>query len=211
MSNSYTDSEPEEFDATLWMALADTWWDLGRRLAPFVGDTLPEEEKEGKLRSWVTEIHAGTDDDEVIAAVTTDALRTFVRNALELLEQKYRGQTIAARVQSLITDARYDVADDGRRLKFGENSAAFWAWECVFLFQELTYDDPGWETAVGFCDGCSAFFLKTRKDQRYHADVCRKKAANKRFYKTRGKLKRRRIRRAIPKMSQSGTLGTDPA
>lgn len=200
---NHTDEEPAEFDPTLWMALADSWWELGRKLSPFAGDALTAEQKAALVAAWVAGVRSGAEDDDedLKAAVTPEALTTFIDNALRLLERKYKGEPIAAELQTLVDGARYRISDDGTRLSFHETPEAFWAWEYVYLFEDLKYDDPGWETAVGYCDGCRAFFVKSRKDQRFHADACRKKAANKRFYKTRGKSKRRRVvRTTVPSM-----------
>jgi hypothetical protein len=191
VSIQHTESQAaEEFDATLWMALADSWWDLGKKMAPFVGDTLTAGQREGQLRAWVKAVHDDA-DDEVKAAVTPHALAAFVRTALNLLERKYSGELIAEDVQRLIEHARYRISDDGRLLRFGETPEAFWAWEYVYLFEDLKYDEPGWTAAVARCETCKAFFVKARKDQRFHSDACRKRAANQRFYKTRGKSKKR--------------------
>ena len=190
---NYTESpEAPDFDATLWLAVADSWWDLGKKTAPLIGDTLTAEQREGHLRAWVNAVHEDADDDdELKAAMTPEALDGFVRTGLDLLERKYNGGQIADDVQRLIDHARYRISDDGNLLRFGETPAAFWAWEYIYLFEDLKYDDPGWTTAVGRCEMCKAFFIKARKDQRFHSDACRKRAANQRFYKTRGKNKRR--------------------
>lgn len=184
--------ERPEFDATLWMAIADSWWDLGKRTAPLIGDTLEPEQREGCLRAWVTAVHESAEDDEdVIAAVTPASLETFVKTALALLERKYDGGVIAPEVQRLIEPARYQISDDGKLLRFDESPEAFWAWEYVYLFEDLKYEEAGWLTAVARCERCKAFFIKSRKDQRFHSDACRKHVANQRFYKTRGRNKRR--------------------
>lgn len=185
-------TEGPEFDATLWMAIADSWWDLGRRSAPLIGDTLLAEQRDGYLSAWAKAVHEGAEGDEdVIAAVTPAALDTFVRTALGLLERKYGGGAIAEELQRLVEPAKYRISDDGKLLRFDESPEAFWAWEYVFLFQDLKYEEAGWLTAVGRCERCDAFFIKSRKDQRFHSDACRKHVANKRFYKNRGRNKRR--------------------
>lgn len=189
----HTESEERpEFDATLWMAVADSWWDLGKKTAPLVGETLTAEQREGHLRAWVKTVHESADgDDDVLAAVTPDTLDTFIRTALALLERKFEGEKIANDVQSLVEPARYRVRDDGNLLRFDESADAFWAWEYLYLFEDLKYDEAGWMTAVGRCERCKSFFIKSRKDQRFHSDECRKHVANQRFYKTRGRNKRR--------------------
>ena len=184
----------EEFDPFLSLVLADTWWDLGRRLAPFIGDSGSQEQKTASLRDWVSEAKVDQDTD-VIEALATDQLLRFVTTALALLERKYEGADIAADVRELVADARYDISDDGRMLTFIETPEAFWAWEYLYLFKEMhSTNEPDWTTAVGRCEGCTVFFVKTRIDQRFHNDACRKKAANLRFYRS-GKAKAKRRRR----------------
>lgn len=184
--------ERPEFDATLWMAIADSWWDLGKKTAPLIGDTLGPEQRDGHLRAWTQAVHENTEQDtDVVAAVTPEALDSFVRTALTLLERKYDGERIASDVQGLVDAAQYRISDDGNLLRFKESAEAFWAWEYLYLFEDLKYEEAGWITAVGRCERCKSFFIKSRKDQRFHSDACRKHVANQRFYKTRGRNKRR--------------------
>jgi hypothetical protein len=191
VTQEHTDTlDGEEFNATLWMALADSWWDLGKKTAPLIGPDLSNEKRQAHLHDWAENVREDA-DDEVKAAVTPERLETFVITALDLLKRKYHGEAISEEVQRLIEHARYKITDDGNRLKFGETPEAFWSWEYVYLFEDLKFEEAGWLTAVGMCESCSAFFIKSRKDQRFHNDACRKQAANKRFYKTRGRTKKR--------------------
>ena len=82
MGDPHTETtDTPEFDATLWMALADSWWELGKRTAPLIGERVTKEEREGHIRSWVRLIQENVDEG-VKAAVTPEALNEFVRTCL---------------------------------------------------------------------------------------------------------------------------------
>jgi len=177
------DERRQDFDPWLATAVADSWWDLGRKLAPFTAGSDPAEQQVAFLRDWAASIHKDEDAD-VIAAVTPERLRQFVTTVLHLLERKFEGDNVAEDVRRLIADARYDVSDDGRRICFTETPEAFWAREYLYVFTEMhSTNRSDWTTAVGRCGECNAFFVKTRSDQRFHSDLCRKRAANLRFYR----------------------------
>ena len=193
MARSDLAEQRADFDPVLSMALADSWWDLGKKLAPFTAGSATTEQQTAFLRGWAAEVRDDEDPD-VVAAVTPDRLQLFVATVLTLLERKFEGGDIAEDVRALIADARFDVCDDGRRLRMTETPEAFWAWEYVYLFTEMhSTSKSDWTTAVGRCSECNVFFVKTRTDQRFHGDACRKRAANVRFYRnSKAKRKRRR-------------------
>lgn len=194
VQSDMTNASPRpDFDPVLSMAVAGSWWDLGRRLAPFAGEAASPEQQTAALRDWAAAILKDEDDQDVIDAVTEDGLRTFVATVLPVLERKFDGREIAAEVQRLISAASYYVSDEGHRLNMKETSEAFWAWEYLYLFNDMHWTHKSdWITAVSRCAECNVFFIKTRIDQRFHSDACRKKAANLRFYRSdRAKAKRR--------------------
>ena len=83
-----TEADPRpDFDPVLSMAVAGSWWDLGRRLAPFTGDAASAEQQTASLRDWAAAILKDEDDQDIIDAVTEDGLRTFVGTVLPLLER----------------------------------------------------------------------------------------------------------------------------
>jgi hypothetical protein len=190
MLQNDTTTERAEFDPVLSMAIADTWWELGKRLSPFVGDAVSSAQKAAALEDWVAEILKARSTDEerevdrdIVSALTPERLGTFVETALALLERKYNNESIARDVHTLIKEASCDVVDaPNRRLEMPETPDAFWAWEYLSLFTEMRSSNKSdWTIAVGNCEKCKQFFVKTRSDQRFHNDTCRKEAANVRF------------------------------
>jgi len=182
MEQNDTDREAPEFNASLPMHLVDTWWQLGRRLSPFVGSGTSELRRDVFIEEWLASAREGSESD-ALSALTAEKLREFIATALSVLEDKFEGRDVADRVALLIAAATFDVADEGRLLRLTEKPDAFWSWEYLYLFTELHAENkPSWLTAVGRCQHCTLFFVKSRSDQRFHDDSCRKMSANKRFY-----------------------------
>lgn len=185
---STADERDEEFDPWLGCLAGETWWELGRNLAPTMTDEPAERAKH--IAEWAKEMRELllADDMKVEAkAVTSSALTEFVDTLMSVLERKYEGKPIAGDVRRLMRrSGDYQIADDGQYIVVEEHGEVFWANEFRYLFEDLQrYTGRGWLNAVGRCegDGCGRFFVKTRIDQRFHADTCRTRTANRKAYR----------------------------
>jgi hypothetical protein len=178
--------EPVGYNPYLGLAVADTWWDLGRWVNRLrAAETSAERAK--IAREWADEVNA--DDDPRDYSVNPGELISFAHIIVDLLEQIFNGKPIAAEVNRLIAPVRQlRYEDDGRFLTRRENRAVFWAVEYSYLFDDLERrDNSVWSKAVGYCDNdaCRKFFIRQRVDNRYDRDKCRTNAANRKYYKRR--------------------------
>lgn len=184
-------SDPVDFDPYLGMATADSWWLLGRRLAPFHRDE-PEDRKMMAAERWIGDLLKERDEcyDDEIAALTPERLRHFAEDVYVLLERKFHGEAIGAEViERLRASADFDPREKGQYLDLFEPVNVWWANEYRALFLDLVEpkSGPSWLYAVDLCanERCRRFFVKQRSDHRFHAESCRSRAANQRSYQKR--------------------------
>jgi hypothetical protein len=175
-------SEPagkERFDPWLGLTIADTWQDLGQQIGR-VRDDKGKFNTE-KLTKWAAAVISESGDD-MAAIVTPSSLQRFVETSLRVLEAKAKGESIRAHAKRLVRRRRFqsikvEEKPGSRYLDLFEPESVFWAVEYQLLFEGLgtpsKANDEGWLQAVGFCDGCGSFFVKARRDQRFHSDACR--------------------------------------
>lgn len=172
--------EVELFDPYLGLAVADSWWILGRRLNKLrIAKT--EAARTVALETWAKEVWDASDDCATVRrlnVVTSTSLDLFASNVLRLLAAKYRGESISAEVHGLVHPTDYAIRDEGRFLIFDETAATFWSLEYYMLFSELDsegFEPPGWLRAVGICENerCNRFFIRQRIDNRFDTESCR--------------------------------------
>jgi hypothetical protein len=187
------EDEQQIFDPYLGLAVAGSWWVLGR-WTNRLQSAETESSRSDVLQAWATAVWDDVQDCSPVrktGAVTPEALDIFAGTVLSLLKDKFEGKPIADAVSRLIRPNHLSVRDDGKFIVIDENVETFWAIEYVSLFGELDREDfepPGWLNAVGICenDRCKLFFIKQRIDNRFHSDRCRTNSANRGAYKRRG-------------------------
>ena len=179
--------EPVGYDPYLGLAVADSWWILGR----WVNRLRAAEtgaEKVQIAREWADEVNAD-DDPGIDYTVKPKELIAFTDTIIDLLERKFSRKPIASDVTRLVTPmGEVGFADDDQFLRRHENSRVFWALEYYFIFDDLDRrENSVWSRAVGYCDneGCQKFFIRQRIDNRFCSDKCRTNVANRKYYKRR--------------------------
>jgi hypothetical protein len=188
-SDELSADDPIGYDPYLGLAVADSWWALGRWVNRLrASQTTGERSK--IAREWADEVNLD-DDPAIDYAVSPKELIAFADTIIDLLERKFNGEGIASEVNSLVApigQVRYE--DDETFLTRRENSAAFWALEYYFLFDDMERrDNSVWSRAVGYCDNepCRKFFIRQRIDNRFDSEKCRTNAANRKYYKRRSR------------------------
>lgn len=184
------EQETQAFDPYLGLAVAPSWWVLGR-WTNRLRSAKDKPERMAVLQAWAREVWEGSDDCDPVRkarAVTSAALERFAGTVLSLLKAKYDGKPIADKVRRLIKTNEHAIRDDGRYLIIDEDAATFWSVEYALLFDELdseAFEPPGWLNAVGICENerCGRFFVKQRIDNRFDSDKCRTNSANRAAYK----------------------------
>lgn len=180
----------EKFDPWLGLTIADTWQALGQQIGRVRDDE--GEFDTDKLTKWAAAVIDESGDD-LVDIVTPISLQRFVETALRLLESKAKGESIGDQVKRLVRRRRFQsikVAEKpgSRYLELFEPESVFWAVEYQFLFEGLDTpakaNEKGWLQAVGFCDRCGAFFVKARREQRFHSNACRVEFTKSSGYKT---------------------------
>jgi hypothetical protein len=179
------------FDSWLGLTIADTWEALGQHIGRVRNDK--EKFDTEALTKWAAAV-IGESGDKLARILTPISLQRFVVTSLRVLEAKAKGKSVRAKAKRLVRRRRFqsikvEEKPGSRYLDIFEPQSVFWAVEYQRLFEALgtpdRADDEGWLQAVGFCDGCGSFFIKARRDQRFHSDACRngsgsKKATTKR-------------------------------
>lgn len=187
--NESSADDPVGYDPYLGLAVADSWWSLGRWVNRLRAAGTSAE-RSAIAREWADDVNAD-DDPAIDYTVKPRELIVFTDTIVELLERKFNGKPVAPEVNGLVApigQVRYE--DDEVFLTRRENSAAFWALEYYFLLDDLERrDNSEWSKAVGYCDNdaCGKFFIRQRIDNRYDSDKCRTNAANRKYYKRRSR------------------------
>lgn len=199
-----TDNEDDEhgFDSSLGSAIADSWWALGKLLAPFHRDERDESKAEAAIAYICQFFEDGTAQwtEDTVNALTPERLRAFAEDLNDLLERKYHGGPIAAEVLSRVRHSSNYTADEAKQfLRLRESPDVWWANEYRVIFNDLAERTEGhaWLEAVTVCanDRCRRFFVKRRPDQRFHSEACRARVANQRSYRKKRSLAKKRGQR----------------
>ncbi|HEV2738714.1 MAG TPA: hypothetical protein VGU66_09060 [Candidatus Elarobacter sp.] len=180
--------ETDEFDPELNLALAPSWWQLGKRFAAVLNSE--DGERNQVLEEWTAATRRQLEEDgmnEPIGGITPETVMDFVTTVMDVLERKFDGKSIAKEVVSRTRKAnKINVYDDGQYLNIQEPSDTFWAVEYDFVFSRLdrSMASGGWLNAVARCADldCKQFFVKARKDQRYHTSECSMRARQREAY-----------------------------
>ncbi len=184
--------EEQQYDPWLGLAVADTWWELGR-WANKIRSAATEKGRLAIAREWADQANADDEPAPTYVVKPTELIE-FVDTSVDLLERKFNGKPIAGKVNQLIAPMhglRYK--DDDGFLARVETSAAFWAIEYTFLFDDLERrDESTWTKAVGYCENeaCGRFFIRQRIDNRFDSDRCRTNTANRKAYRRRARAHR---------------------
>lgn len=172
------------FDPWLGLTIADTWQALGQQI-----DRVRDDKGKfdtGKLTKWAAAV-IGESGDKLARIVTPSSLQRFVVTSLRVLEAKAKGKSVRAKAKRLVRRRRFqsikvEEKPGSRYLDIFEPQSVFWAVEYQRLFEAVgtpsNTNDEGWLQAVGFCDGCGSFFVRARRDQRFHSDDCRTKSTD---------------------------------
>jgi hypothetical protein len=169
----------DRFDPWLGLTIADTWEALGQQ----IGRVRDDEGKfdTEKLTKWAAAVISESGKD-LARIVTPSSLQRFVETSLRVLEAKAKGKSIRAQAKRLVRRRRFqsikvEEKPGSRYLDLSEPESVFWAVEYQLLLEGLgtpsKANDEGWLQAVGFCDGCGSFFVRARREQRFHSDACR--------------------------------------
>ncbi len=176
--------DDQGYDPHLGLAIARTWWELGRwtnRLRSAGGKA----ERLAVAREWADEVNERGVRKLGLEVLPRD-LSVFVEKLLPLLERKFDGGAIASEATKLVAPMRFTYEDRGRFLEVRETHAAFWAAEYYYLFGDLKrFETRTWLNVVGYCENeaCKRFFIRQRIDNRFDSDRCRTNAANREYYK----------------------------
>lgn len=193
--------ESPEFDPAVDMAVADTWWALGRRIHAFHPDE-PADRRRAAAVEWIEHLlRDGKEEDwydDALAALTPEQLQAFAEDLHALLERKYRGEPIGNEVlKRVLPSANFTVDESDQFLELRESIHVWWANEYRQIFLEMERDEraPNWTFAAGYCanEGCKRFFIKRRPNQRYHSEACQARAANQRSYRKHRSTMHRRV------------------
>lgn len=202
--------EQARFHPDLGLAIADTWWDLGRLLS--------KRDNDAALEAQLIRIRK--DAPEFASSLNLRPLKRFLATAYELLRKKFNREPIAESAASLgRTGPPCEYFDDGQYLDWKEPDSVFWANEYDVLFRDLApplSGEPSWLSAAAICadNRCKqGFFIRSRSNQDYCSYNCRMRAYGRDAYR---KLHRKRRRkRYVPEMDDelaaegSQVLGTD--
>jgi hypothetical protein len=199
------EEEVDEFDPFLGLLLGETWWKLGKNFGPAL--TGSDDDRAAYLAKWSAELREQLLEEEMkesLDAINPDSLRQFISTAMSLLEKKYDHGNIAKDVDRLTKKANEaNIYDVGQYIDIQEPTEVFWANEYDFLFRDLVkpLEGRGWLNAVARCaaSSCQTFFIKQRKDQRYHTDACRTRTANREAY-NKGKGSKPHTKRGRPRL-----------
>jgi hypothetical protein len=192
--------ESSDFDPTVGLAVAETWWALGRWLQAFHRDE-PAERRRDAAHEWIAHLFKdGKDEwvDDAAAALTPDRLQVFAEDIYALLERKYRGGSIGDDVlERMRHSAGFRVDESGQFVHMRESAEVWWANEYreVFLALDEREKSPSWTFAAAYCanENCKRFFIKRRPNQRYHSESCQARSANKRSYRKHRSSSHRRM------------------
>lgn len=194
---NYGDQDRARFDPSYSGILVPTWGKLGywtQQLMHAEDDV----SRRKVLDEWTEEIHEEHAErwprtrQAVEQAVTPDAIDRFVKTVLDLLERKFTGKPIAARVNELIAPLKLTASDDDGYLSMPYSPRSLWAEEYLLIFTDLARprDGKGWHDAVHYCNKCKRFFIRARRDQKFCSDKCRTDVGNARTYQQRKQKKR---------------------
>ncbi len=180
-----SNEQEQNFDPYIGSYIATTWWDLGKQISEL---EKPKTNKNQHFDDWLTSIRTEAEKSQIVNPddlIRTD-LQCFISNLLRLLESKYHSDDIANELRELIDvpDFVGTITDHGQYIRYNESARGFWASEYDRIFDSLRFPQKGgkgWLEAVTTCGyaSCNKFFIKSRRDQRFHSDTCRAKTANK--------------------------------
>jgi hypothetical protein len=183
--------EPPEFDPSIDMVIAETWWALGKRINAFHPDE-PADHRSAAALEWIAHLFKDSNSedwyDDARAALTPEQLRTFAEDLHGLLERKYRGESIGNEVLERVRPSSNFTFDESDQfLELRESVEVWWANEYRQIFFEMERYErkPNWTVAAANCanEACGRFFIKRRPNQRYHSEACQARAANQRSYR----------------------------
>jgi hypothetical protein len=183
-----TSNAPDNFDASLGLGVAETWWELGKLLAL--------RDDAGALALWAARVRAELDEPEA-NAITVPELQKFARVAYELLRAKFNRQNIANQFSTLMaSSSKFKVVEQDQYLKATEPPKTFWANEYRYLLTDLSRPKSGigWLNAAGLCPVCGEFFIRARSDQKFHNDSCRARFHNTAAYEKQKSMRRKHAR-----------------
>jgi len=180
----------EEFNPYLGMYLGETWWKLGSNISRALFGS--QKAQQNYCISWAKSIQEKLKHDEMsesVDAISSANLYEAANTIMSLLKKKYNSESIARDVSRLTEGANEEkITDDGQYLNSEEPPNVFWAIEYSILFNDLAKPSKnkgkGWLNAVAICEDpeCKEFFVKGRKDQRFHTAGCRTRTANREAY-----------------------------
>ncbi len=199
--NPMNEEEAPDFEPTIGLAIADTWWALGRRLHAFHPDE-PADHRRAAAVEWIEYLFKDGEKedwyDDALVALTPAQLQTFAEDLHALLERKFRGEPIGKDVLERIRpSAGFTIDESEQFIELRESVDVWWANEYreVFLEMEKREKSPSWTFAGAYCanERCKRFFIKRRPNQQYHSEACQARSANQRSYRKHRSTAHRRM------------------